>query len=104
MNNQNKTSISAEESFAREHRVSSYACRQLAEWALAHFGDRTDPTAYQRIVMSLGLSGADIVVEKVHKDLCTQSFNYRPEAVMRMYDRFRMEGERRFVETQDVAA
>ena len=35
-------------------------------------------------------------VEKVHRDLISQGFNYRIEAVFRMFERFRIQGERQF--------
>lgn len=91
-----KTDNSSEDRLVREYQVTSFACRQLADWALAHFGERTDPEAYQRIVISMSNNGADTAVEKVHRDLVSQGFNYRNEAVFRMFERFRIEGERKY--------
>ena len=95
---------SAEDRFLRENTVCGWACRSLADWALAHFGDRTDPDAYRRLVHSLSVTGADYVVEKIHKDLETQGYRYRSEAVMRMHDRFRREAEARYDARHDMAA
>ena len=93
MTDNNNNTLSSEELFYREHRIDTWSCRQLAEWALAHFGDRTEPNAYKRIVSSIANTGADLAVEKVHADLSSLVFNYRPEAVMRMYERFRRDAE-----------
>lgn len=103
IDNKNNTP-SSEELFYREHRIDTWSCRQLADWALAHFGDRTDPQAYKRIVSSLANSGADLAVEKVHSDLVSLGFNYRPEAVMRMYERFRRDAQTLAFRSQDESA
>lgn len=95
---------SAEDRFLRENTVCGWACRSLADWALAHFGDRTDPDSYRRLVHSLSVTGADYVVEKIYKDLETQGYRYRSEAVMRMYERFRREAESKFDARQNLAA
>lgn len=93
-----------ESRMVREYQICGYACRQLAQWALAHFGDRTDPTAYERIVISLGSSGPDFAVDKVCRDLTAQGFTYRVEAVWRMYERYRLDGARQFPDSQPFAA
>lgn len=91
-----KRDHSSEDRMVRDYQITGFACRNLADWALAHFGERTDPLAYQRIVISLSNNGPDCSVEKIHRDLISQGFNYRIEAVFRMYERFRIQGERQF--------
>ena len=95
---------SSEDRMVREYQITGFACRQLADWALAHFGERTEPGAYQRIVVSLANTGPDMAVDKVFRDLTGQGFNYRSEAVWRMYERFRIEGETRYPVSQTRAA
>ncbi|MFC6197381.1 ATPase inhibitor subunit zeta [Ponticaulis profundi] len=95
---------SAEDRLVREYQVSTTACRQLANWALAHFGERTDPTAYTRIVVSLATQGPDYAVDKIYKDLHKLGFTYRNEAVWRMYERFRMDAERQYPISRTIAA
>ncbi|MAI89731.1 ATPase inhibitor subunit zeta [Ponticaulis sp.] len=104
MNNNIQQTLTSEDLFAREHRIDTFACRQLAEWALAHFGDRTEPYAYKRIVISLANSGADLAVDKIHTDLVSLGYNYRSEAVMRMYERFRRDAEHVVDTPSDLAA
>lgn len=104
MTDNNNNTLSSEELFYREHRIDTWSCRQLADWALAHFGDRTDPRAYKRIVSSLANTGSDLAVEKIHTDLTSQGFNYRPEAVMRMYERFRRDAEYKAFSSNDESA
>ena len=94
----------SEERMLREYKVTASACRQLASWALAHFGDRTDPEAYQRIVISMASTGPDYAAEKVFNDLCSQGFTYRYEAVWRMYERFRRDEERKTISSGSIAA
>ena len=94
---------SSEDRFLRENTIASYACRQLADWALAHFGDRTSSDAYRRLVHALAVTGEDVAIEKVYKDLNDQGYPYRSEAVMRMYERFRREAEKQ-VDTADTIA
>lgn len=96
--------LSAEDRMVREYQVSGFACRQLAQWALAHFGDRTDPHAYARIIISMGTSGPDYAIDKIYRDLKEQGFNYRNEAIWRMYERYRAEGEREYPATRQYAA
>ncbi|GEM_PF-6272130 len=95
---------SFEDRFLRENQICSSACRHLADWALAHFGDRTEGEAYKRIVHSLAVSGADYAIDKVYKDLNSLGYTYRSEAVMRMYERFRRDAEIRYDVDHDIAA
>tara|TARA_B100001179_G_C18343801_1_gene297769 strand:+ start:220 stop:528 length:309 start_codon:yes stop_codon:yes gene_type:complete len=95
---------SSEERFLRENQVTTSACRQLADWALAHFGERTSPSAYQKIIYSMSVTGPDFAVEKVFNDLTSQGYAYRREAVMRMYERFRRESQRAYDLKRDLAA
>lgn len=101
---QTHENYSAEDRMVREYQVSGFACRQLAQWALAHFGERTEPHAYARIIISLASSGPDYAVDKVFRDLKAQGFNYRNEAIWRMYERYRAEGERQYPVSSTRAA
>ncbi len=96
--------IQAEDQLVRDYQVSTYACRQLAGWALAHFDDRTEPLAYMRIVLSLARTGPDYVIDKILRDLTSQGNPYRSEAIWRMYERYRAEGERTIPATGSQAA
>lgn len=98
------TTNTAEDRFLRESSVCASACRQLADWALAHFGDRTEPDAYRRLVHSLSVTGADFVCEKVYKDLETQGYRYRNEAILRMYERFYRDAARQYDARHTIAA
>lgn len=95
---------SSEDRMVREYQVTGFACRQLAQWALAHFGDRTEPHAYARIIISLSNSGPDFAVDKISRDLKSFGFSYRSEAIWRMYERYRAEGERQYPVSRTLAA
>lgn len=97
-------SYSAEDRMMREYQVASFACRQLSEWALAHFGERTDPHAYANLVISLSTSGPDYAIDKIYRDLKACGYSYRNEAIWRMYERYRVEGERRYPISRSFAA
>ncbi len=95
---------SAEDRMVREYQVSGYACRQLAQWALAHFGDRTEPIAYTNLVISLSMTGPDYAVDKIFRDLKGAGYTYRNEAIWRMYERYRADGERLYPIGPTIAA
>lgn len=96
--------FSSEDRMVREYQVTGFACRNLAQWALAHFGDRTDPHAYTRLVISLSNTGQDVAIHKIYQDLKNCGFTYREEAVWRMYERYRLEGERHYPSALTFAA
>ena len=95
---------SAEDRMVRDYQIDSYASRQLALWALAHLGDRTTPEAYERLVVSLGRTAPDCAINKVYRDLVSIGVSYRSEAVERMFERFRIEGERMYPISSRLAA
>lgn len=95
---------SFEDRYMRENQVCSTACRHLAEWALAHFGDRTNGDAYKRLIHSLAVTGSDYAVDKVYNDLNSLGYMYRSEAVMRMYERFRRDAEKQLDIDQSIIA
>lgn len=84
----------AEDELAQSYRQTGYACRHLADWGLAHFGDRTNGDAYRRIVTSVGRTSPLHAVDKVHTDLHAQGFPYKMEAVARMFERYMADAER----------